>query len=97
MQSRTEFDDVAQTRNDNLNGMEISSPFLLSGPNTMALRTLALAYLQHLTRCANPNRASLREVNDFIWLVLADGHERTNGIAVVVQMVPGRWPAGKQQ
>lgn len=49
---------------------------------------LALRYLQHLSRCANPNGASLRKVNDFIGLVLPDGHERTSGIAVVVQMVP---------
>ena len=50
---------------------------------------LALRYLQHFSGCANPNGASLREVNDLIGLVLPDGHERTNGIAVVVQMVPG--------
>lgn len=49
---------------------------------------LALRYLQHLSRCANPNGASLRKVNDFIGLVLPDGHERTSGIAVIVQMVP---------
>jgi hypothetical protein len=42
---------------------------------------LALRYLQHLSRCANPNGASLRKVNDFIGLVLPDGHELTRGIA----------------
>jgi len=50
---------------------------------------LALAYFQHLARFANPNRASIREVNDLIRLVLAEGHERAKGIAVVVQMVTG--------
>ena len=50
---------------------------------------LALRYLQHLSGCANPDGASLREVNDLIGLVLPDGHVRTNGIAVVVQMVTG--------
>ena len=50
---------------------------------------LALAYLQHLARGANPNGTSFREVDDLIRLVLAEGHEPTNSIAVVVQMVTG--------
>src|SRR5215469_3795826 len=56
---------------------------------------LALKYLQNLACCANPDGASLREVNHLIGLVFADGHERTNYIAVVVEMVSGP-PAGRE-